>query len=149
MLYSLIAFANRGPAPTPPPPPVIFYGNQVVAATTTFACIQITTQAAALTTSLPVRYALSLSWPGQESILDQFNRVYHQLISPAASASPILASTLIGQIVSVATTLSTILQTLPVSPANLAILGTLQQRLLLALRVLKSLAVPPNALSFS
>lgn len=146
MLVSLIAASNVGPAP---PPPIIFYGNQLVAATTTFSCIAIVNQAAALTTSLSVRYDLNLSWPGHESVFDQLNRGYHRLISPLAEASPIFLSTSIGQVIAVVTTLNGILQTLPVSAANLAILGTLQQRLVLILRVLNSLAIPPNALSFS
>lgn len=146
MLVSLIAASNVGPAPSPP---IIFYGNQLVAAHTTFSCITLTTQAAALTSSLQARCVLCLSLPGQESILDQLNRVYAQLIHPSSGFSPILCSTLIGQIIAVTTTLNGILPTLPVSAANLAIRGTLQQRLVLILRVLNSLAIPPNALSFS
>src|SRR3981189_3654957 len=106
MLAALIATRPIGP---PPPPPIIFYGNQVVAAITTFACISITNQAAALTTSLPIRYDLSLSWPGHDAIIDQLNRSYRQLISPAADDSPIFLSTTIGKGIVIATTLNGIL----------------------------------------
>jgi hypothetical protein len=146
MLAALIATRPIGP---PPPPPVVFYTNQLVAATTTFACIAITRQAAALTTSLPVQYILMLSIPGHECIFDQLNRAYFRLISPSADDSPAFLSLTISQVIDIAVSLSDVLQTLPVLASNLLILSALQQRLLLAIRVLRSLAVPPNALSFS
>lgn len=132
----------------PPPPPIIaIYGNQFVAATTTFSCISFTRQASVLTTSSFVR--ASLDWSGPFSILGQLQQLYSVLIGPAAEDDPIVLSATIVQVITLANTLNALIQSLPVAPANVVALGVLQQRMLLAIRILNSLAVPPNALSFS
>lgn len=100
-----------------------------------------------LTTSSFVR--ASLDWSGPFSILGQLQQLYSVIIGPAAEDDPIVLSTAIVQVIALANTLNGLIQSLPVAPANIQSLGVLQQRMLLAIRILNSLAIPPNALSFS
>lgn len=145
MLAAVIA-TRTGVIP-PPPPPILFYRNQLVAVTTTFSCMTITRQAAALTISSAAQY--TLVWSGVFSILGQLQQTHELLISPAADDNPAFLSATIVQAIAIANTLNAVVQSLPVAPASLGTLTALQQRMLLAIRVLNSLAIPPNALSFS
>ncbi len=147
MLAALIA--TRQPAP--PKPPVFFYTNQLVAATNTFVCITVCRRAAFVTTSLPVRYVLSLSLPGAESILDHLNRLYYQLVNDSSSNANIISmpvnpylSNRIAEVISVAGTLTGILAVLPVAPATAAFLRRLQIELASALANLQALGTIVN-----
>ena len=138
-------------ATRPPKPPVFFYTNQLVAATTTFTCITVCRRAAFITTSLPVRYVLSLSLPGAESILDHLNRLYYQIINSPSSDANIISlpsdpylSNRIAEVISVVVTLTGVLATLPVASAGTAFKVRLQVELAAALTVLRSLGTIVN-----
>lgn len=132
--------------PITPTPIALNYGNQFLAATTTFDCIAVAEIAADLTTSLPIRYELILSLPGQESVFDQLTRTYRGLVRQLAADNPAYLNTTIIQSITVISDLTAILQSLPVVSANVAILIALQQRLAIALYRLRSLArtTPPS-----
>jgi len=124
------------------PPRGFRYTNRLVAETTTFTCITVTKKAAFITTSLPIRQQLSVSMPGQESILDQLNRQFYQMINQYALDSTDYLSALIAQVIAIDVVLTPILQTMPVAPQNVPFLIRLQRELARALAVLQSLAVP-------
>ena len=141
MLAALIATR-----PFTPVPPVIFYTGQFIAATNTFTCITVCRRAAHITTSLPIRYQLSLSLPGAESILDQLNRFYYRIINYLSSDANAIAmptdlylSTQIAGVIVTAATLTDILSILPVAPQNVQFLGRLRAELALALANLQAL----------
>lgn len=130
-------------------PPVFVYRNQVVAATTVFSCLDLIRRAAVLTTSLPVRYQLTYSIPGHESLLDQLTRAYFRLIGQQADDDPNFLSTTIAQSIAILGTLNGVMQGLPVASFNTPALAALQQRLALVIRIMNSLAIPPGAVAFS
>lgn len=147
MLAALIATRQHAP----PTPPVFFYTNQLVAATNAFVCITVCRRSAFITTSLPIRYGLSLSLPGAESILDHLNRLYYQIINSSSSDANIISlpvnpylSNRIAEVISVAGTLAGILATLPVAPSAAAFKARLQAELATALAVLRSLGTIVN-----
>jgi hypothetical protein len=147
MLAALIATR----APAPPPPPVLFYTNQLVAATTTFTCITICRRAAYITTSLPIKYTLSLSLPGQPAILDLLNLYYYRIINYQSSNANMIdmpvdlyLSNQIAAVIATVRILQGILATLPIVASSAGFLTQLQQQLATALAVLNSLAVIEN-----
>jgi hypothetical protein len=158
MLAALLA-TRSNPIP-PPPPTAVFYHNQVVAATTTFSCIFLAKKAAFLTTSPTSRYRLLFSSSGQEAIVNNLDRLYYKLVGPKASDNPdlfpkpkiilnLFLSNTIAQVIAVVVELNSIIQALPVANENLVKLMDIQTRVQIALGVLRSLAVPPDALSFA
>lgn len=126
-----------------------FYTNQFIAATNTFTCITVCRRAAYITTSLPTRYQLSLSLQGSESVLDQLNRFYYRIVNYLSSDANIAStpanlylSNQIAGAIATATTLTSILSTLPVASQNAAFLARLQKELALALANLQALRTP-------
>ncbi len=147
MLAALIA--TRGPAP--PKPPVFFYNGQLPAATNTFVCMTVCRRAAFITTSLPIRYQLSLSLPGAESLLDHLNRLYRQIIDESSSAANLIdqpidlyLSDRIANVIALGTTLAGILATLPVAVSALPFRARLQLELATALANLRALGTIVN-----
>ena len=122
-----------------PPAPILNYGNQWMAATTTFDIVTVTRRAAFLTTSPSIKIQLSLSLPGQESVLDLLNRKYFSIISQFAADNPVFLSNTIIQVISTATALVSTLATLPVATSDASRLAGLQQKLGIALYRLRSL----------
>jgi hypothetical protein len=130
-----------------PPPPVARYTNQLVAAVTTFSCITVARRAAFLTTSLPTRYLLDLSVPGQPSILDRLTMNYGRIINYLSSDANMIPlpidlylSDQIAAVVATVVLFTGILASLPVAPQNVMALTRLQQQLARDLAVLYSLA---------
>jgi hypothetical protein len=117
-----------------------------VAATNTFICSTVCRRAAYITTSLPLRNQLSLSQPGAESILDQLNRFYYRIVNYLSSDANIIAtpsdlylSNQIAGAIATATTLTSILSTLPVASQSALFLIKLQKELAQALVNLRAL----------
>jgi hypothetical protein len=134
MLAALIA--------TRPLLPTINYGNQFVAATTLFLCSFLAKQAAALSTNPVFSYQLLFSTQGNESIVDSLDRLYYNIISPLGSTSPTFLSVNIAAVVVIAIRLNGLIQFLPVAPVNAVKLAEIQRRMGIALRLLRSLAIP-------
>jgi hypothetical protein len=132
-----------------PIPPAIFYGNQFVAATTTFECIALTKRAAFLSTNQALSYRLLLSTQGNESIIDQLNRLYYNIVNYLSSNANIIhmpsnlyLSNQIAAVIVAVTQLNTIVQTMSVALANAIDLADIQRRTSLSLQILHSLSVP-------
>jgi hypothetical protein len=146
MLAALIATRHVVP---PPPPPAIIYGNQFVAATTTFTCIGLAKRAAALSTNPTFSYQLLFSTQAQPSIVDQLNLYYYRIINYLSSnanitmlPSNLYLSNQIAGVIATAIPLNTIIQSLPVAAANAQALLVIQQKMTIALALLRSLAIP-------
>ena len=156
-------------ATRPISPTTLFFGNQLVAATTVFSCITITTRAGFISTDPAISYklrgvygtakiavsgqdsgaAVNVANLGANSLWNTLLLIYRNIKSQHAANSPIFLSTSIAQSILAVTALLGILAGLPVNPADLSTRAQLQQQAALALRILYSLAVPPNALSFT
>lgn len=147
MLAALIATRIQ------PTPPALQYGNQFVAATTTFTCITLAKRAAFLSANSVYSYQLLFSTQGHPSIVEQLNVYYKRIVNAYSSnangytvygslTNSSYLSDQIKSVIAVATTLDAIIQSLPVSPANLVKLADLQNRMGIALRLLQSLTIP-------
>lgn len=156
MLAALIA--TRQPAP--PAPPLLFYSNQLAASTITFSCIAIARKAAALTIDPAIQNRLNVSLSGQESFVGQLTRMNYHLISLNSSNNPVYLNNTIVQIIAILTSLTVVLQTLPIIPKvypieiftptiytqatpqqRAATLASLQQQLATALAAIKALGM--------
>lgn len=136
-----------------PVPPVIQYGNQFVAATTTFTCITLAKRAAFLSANSVYSYQILFSTQGHPSIIESLNVYYKRIVNAYSSnangyvaygslVNPSYLSDQIKSVIAVATTLNTVIQSLPVSADNLVKLADIQNRMEIALRLLQSLAIP-------
>jgi len=122
--------------------PSVIYGNQFVAASTTFLCSFLAKQAAALSTNPVFSYQLLFSTQGNESVVDNLDRLYYNIVGPLGSTNPLFLSLNIAAVIVVVVRLNEIIQSLPIAPGNASALADLQRRIGIALRLLRSLAIP-------
>ena len=145
-------------------PSAAIYGDQFVAATTTFACIALAKRAAFLSTNPTYSYQILFSTQGRPSLVSLLDLYYARIIGSLSSTSwgahftglragvppprtkPLVTSTYLSNQIAAAivvvTRLNVILQSLPVAPGNEIKLADVQRRVILALHILHSLAIP-------
>jgi len=147
----------------------VVYGNRFLAITTTLACISICQQAIALTSTHypnPIPDTIPAQSPTHAAlilILFQLRKQYTLLVDQSSAIvfanlndilpiytygnnGPETLSALIATTITIAMNLNTIIQSMTVASSKQFLLSQIQQRILAALLIFQSLALPTNQL---